>query len=115
MRFDIKGSDKCIILIRDNGTPLVLDSADEDGKMILDAVTTNPNWHEVKPWKDNWKPKPFYKVLGWDDKESEAVPDIFLFKGSDYICAYSFYKHIKPYDEEEYLKQQDKIDKLLRL
>lgn len=72
---------------------------------VYDAITTNPNWHEVKPWENNWKPKPFDKVLGWDDRENEATPDIFLYKrDKDYICASTFYKHIKPYNEEKYMK-----------
>ena len=72
---------------------------------VYDAITTNPNWHEVKPWENNWKPKPFDKVLGWDDRENKATPDIFLYKrDKDYFCASTFYKHIKPYNEEKYMK-----------
>lgn len=74
-------------------------------EILYDAITTNPNWHEVKPWENNWKPKPFDKILGWDDNISEAKPDIFLYKGAnDYFCASTFYKHIKPYNEEKYMK-----------
>ena len=73
--------------------------------ILYNAITTNPNWHEIKPWEINYEPKPFTKVLGWDDNESEVKPDIFLYKGAnDYVCANTFYKHIKPYNEEEYLK-----------
>ena len=77
--------------------------------IIYDAITTNPNWHEIKPWKNNRKFKPFDKVLGWDDDESEAKPDIFLYKGAeDYFCASTFYKHIKLYNEEKYMKLMQK-------
>lgn len=44
--------------------------------ILYDAITTNPNWHEIKPWENNWEPKPFDKILGWDDNISEAKPDI---------------------------------------
>ena len=72
--------------------------------ILYNAITTNPNWHEIKPWEINYEPKPFTKVLGWDDNENEAKPDIFLYKDTtDYVCASCFYKHIKPYNEKEYL------------
>ena len=73
--------------------------------ILYDAITTNPHWHEIKPWEKHYEPKPFDKVLGWDDNKNEAKPDIFLYKGAnDYVCANIFYKHIKPYNEEEYMK-----------
>ena len=72
---------------------------------VYDAVTTNPNWHEVKPWEKHYEPKPFDKVLGWQEDENAAQPDIFLHKDAkNYICANTFYKHIKPYNEEKYMK-----------
>jgi len=76
--------------------------------IVVDAITTNSNWHEVKPWENKpYEPKPFDKVLGWhdDDDENTALPDIFLHKHSDtYICTRSYFQHVKPYNEEEYLK-----------
>lgn len=74
--------------------------------ITCDAIITNPNWHEVIPWKNkSYEPKPFDKVLGWDYNENAVCPDIFLYKDFDtYSCARRFFKHVKPYDEEEYLK-----------
>ena len=77
--------------------------------ITCDAITTNPNWHEVKPWEDNWKPKPFDKVLGWNYNENAVCPDIFLYKSFDtYSCARGCFKHVKPYNDEEYLKSLEK-------
>lgn len=75
-------------------------------EILYDAITTNPNWHEVKPWgKKTYEPKPFDKVLGWYDNENAVFPDIFLYKAFDtYSCARNCFNHVKPYDEEEYLK-----------
>ena len=79
-------------------------------EILYDAITTNPNWHEVKPWEKHYEPKPFDKVLGWDDDNpSDIRPDIFLCKHdvagkTRYYCAAGYWEHIKPYDEEEYLK-----------
>lgn len=79
------------------------------GGIVYDAITTNPNWHEVKPWEDNWKPKPFDKVLGWNYNENAVYPDIFLYKAFDtYSCARGSFKHVKPYNDEEYLKSLEK-------
>ena len=74
--------------------------------ITCDAIITNPNWHEVIPWKNkSYEPKPFDKVLGWDYNENAVMPDVFLYKASDtYFCARCCFKHVKPYDEEEYLK-----------
>ena len=79
--------------------------------ITYDAITTNPNWQEVKPWEDKpYEPKPFDKVLGWFENESRASPDIFLYKFDDgtYACARSRYNHVKPYNEEEYLKSLER-------
>lgn len=74
-------------------------------EILYDAITTNPNWHEVKPWEKHYEPKPFDKVLAWDNNENEVRPDIFLYKVSNtYFCARSGFNHVKPYNEEEYLK-----------
>lgn len=77
--------------------------------ITYDAITTNPNWHEVKPWEDKpYEPKPFDKVLGWS-KEGKLWPDIFLYKSfGTYSCAKSCFKHVKPYNEEEYLKSLER-------
>ena len=80
-------------------------------EILYDAITTNPNWHEVKPWETHYEPKPFDKVLGWYDNENAAQPDIFLYKAFDtYSCARNCFKHVKPYDEEEYLKSLENTD-----
>lgn len=78
-------------------------------EIVYDAITTNPNWHEVKPWENKpYEPKPFDKVLGWDDDWNVVRPDIFLYNiFGEYICANSLYKHVKPYNEEEYLKSSE--------
>lgn len=75
-------------------------------EITVDAITTNPNWHEIKPWENKpYEPKPFDKVLGWNDNENAVCPDIFLYKALDtYSCAKSWFMHVKPYNEEEYLK-----------
>lgn len=74
-------------------------------ELVYDAITTNPNWHEVKPWEKHYEPKPFDKVLGWDYNDDEVIPDVFLYKAFDtYYCARCCFKHVKPYNEEEYLK-----------
>ena len=78
-------------------------------EILYDAITTNPNWHEIKPWEKHYDPKPFDKVLGWYDNENAVWPDIFLYKAFDtYSCARGCFKHVKPYNEEEYLKSLEK-------
>lgn len=78
-------------------------------EILYNAITTNPNWHEVKPWENNYDPKPFDKVLAWDGNENAVWPDIFLYKAFDtYSCARGCFKHVKPYNEEEYLKSLEK-------
>lgn len=78
-------------------------------EIVVDAITTNPNWHEIKPWEKHYEPKPFDKVLGWNYNENAVCPDIFLHcnKFGEYLCANSFYRHVKPYNEEEYLKSSE--------
>ena len=81
-------------------------------EITYDAITTNPNWHEVKPWEKHYEPKPFDKVLGWNDEfPSDIFPDIFLFKSdieednkTIYTCANDCWDHIKPYNEKEYME-----------
>lgn len=79
-------------------------------EIVVDAITTNPLWHEVKPWENEpYKPKPFDKVLGWNYNENAVYPDIFLYKAFDtYSCARGSFKHVKPYNDEEYLKSLEK-------
>lgn len=74
--------------------------------ILYEAITTNPNWHEIKPWEKYYEPKPFDKVLGWNYDEDKACPDIFFNYNSfgEYNCANCLYKHVKPYNEKEYLK-----------
>lgn len=74
--------------------------------ITCDAIITNPNWHEVKPWENKpYEPKPFDKVLGWNYNENAVCPDIFLYKAfGTYSCARGCFKHVKPYNDEEYLK-----------
>lgn len=80
-------------------------------EILYDAITTNPNWHEVIPWENKtYEPKPFDKVLGWTYNENAVCPDIFLHcnRFGEYFCANSIYIHVKPYNEEEYLKSLGK-------
>lgn len=100
----------CIMLKRNEGKLFVVDAKDRDDKVLYDIITTNPNWHEVKPWENKpYEPRPFDKVLGWDDYEGDACPDIFLAKSDiglyPYCCARVDYVHVKPYSEEEYMRQ----------
>lgn len=78
-------------------------------EIVVDAITTNPNWHEIKPWEKHYEPKPFDKVLGWNYNENAVCPDIFLHcnKIGEYLCARNCFKHVKPYNEEEYLKSSE--------
>lgn len=46
--------DKCIILKYDDNLPWLLYEENSNYgmyKMLYDAITTNPHWHEVKPWE----------------------------------------------------------------
>lgn len=53
--------------------------------------------------ESSYTPKPFDKVLGWDNDESNSYPDIFFECVEDstyhYRCARGGYKHVKPYKE----------------
>lgn len=115
--YDAEGScfvsDTCIILKQGKNDPFFIDAeSDYDmDKVLYDVVTTNPNLHEVKPWeiKPYYDPKPFDKVIGWNDNEHAVWPDIFLYKAFDtYSCAKGCFMHVKPYNEEEYLKSLEK-------
>ena len=106
------GCDKCIFLKEGEHKPIIIDSEyDENDKAFYDAVTTNQRWHEIKPWEKHYDPKPFDKVLGWDDDNpSDIRPDIFLFVfnidgKTMYGCANSSWNHVKPYNEEEYIER----------
>jgi len=79
-------SDECIILKNGDNHPWLLYEVKggyDIYKMLYDVITTNPNWHEVKPWEKHYEPKPFDKVLGWDYNEDAAMPDVFLYKAFD--------------------------------
>lgn len=104
------GSDKSIYIKNSmGGFILYINSA------VYDAITTNPNWHEIKPWETHYEPKPFDKVLGWNDNyPSDIRPDIFFYKQdvhgvTRYYCASGFWDRIKPYNEEEYLERAEEI------
>lgn len=109
------GSDMCIFLKESEHKPLIIDAVIDKG--LYDAITTNPHWHEVRPWEDKpYEPKPFDKVLGWkDDNPFDIYADIFLHKHKCsetnkivYTCAFGgYWEHVKPYNEEEYLKSLD--------
>ena len=43
----------CIMLKRNEGKLFFIDTKDRDDKVLYDVITTNPNWHEVKPWEDH--------------------------------------------------------------
>ena len=53
--------------------------------------------------ESSYTPKPFDRVLGWDNDENESYPDIFFEWVEDsnyhYRCARGGYKHVKPYKE----------------
>jgi hypothetical protein len=56
------------------------------------------------PKQEPYTPKPFDKVIGWNNDENESHPDIFLECIEDsepyrYRCARYNYKHVKPYKE----------------
>ena len=84
-------------------------------EILYDAITTNPNWHEVIPWEKHYEPKPFDKVLGWnDDNPSDIRPDLFLYERyidgeTIYACANRYCDHVKPYDDEEYLERTEEL------
>ena len=62
--------DTCVMLKRTEGKLFVVDAKDEEDKVLYDVITTNPHWHEVKPWENKpYEPKPFDKVLGWNDNK----------------------------------------------
>ena len=71
---------------------------------VYDAITTNPNWHEVKPWENNWKPKPFDKVLVRDSCSypwrcafySHTIKNRITLK---YVADNSVYEYCIPYNE----------------
>lgn len=103
--------DTCVILKRSEEKLFFVDKKKKDDKALYDVITTNPHWHEVKPWEKHYEPKPFDKVLGWYDNENAVFPDIFLYKAFDtYSCARDCFNHVKPYDEEEYLKSLENTD-----
>ena len=79
-------------------------------EVVCEAIISTPHWHEVRPWETPYNPKPFDKVLGWDNNPSDARPDIFLYKrlmygDIVYACTTCTWEHIKPYDEEEYTER----------
>ena len=108
--------DTCIIIkqvIKQGENKLLfIDEEYEEDKVMCDIVTTNPYWHEVIPWENKpYEPKPFDKVLAWNDNTNAPWPDIFLYKdgfGLRYTCTRGSFKHVKPYSEEEYLKSLGK-------
>ena len=103
------GKNTCIMLKRTEGKLFVVDAKDREDKVLYNIITTNPNWHEVKPWEKHYEPKPFDKVLGWNEDENAVWPDIFLYKTlGTYICARGCFLNVKPYNEEEYLKSLEK-------
>ena len=112
MAGDYLAKDTCVIIKRCEGRLFCIDSEDEEDKALYDVVTTNPHWHEVKPWENKpYEPKPFDKVLGWNEHENAVWPDIFLYKAFDtYSCAKGCFMHVKPYNEEEYLKSLKSTD-----
>jgi hypothetical protein len=84
-------------------------------EILYDAITINPNWHEVKPWEKHYDPKPFDKVLAWnDDNPSDIRSDLFLYEWyidgkTIYACANRYCDHVKPYNEEEYIERTEEI------
>lgn len=112
-------SDTCIILKQGGNAPFLI-YEDKGGyyiyKALYDVITTNPNWHEVKPWEDKpYEPRPFDKVLGWNDFDPSNIrPDIFLCENdlddkTIYVCANYCFEHVKPYDEKEYTERTEEL------
>ena len=92
----------------------VLRKATEVEEDILDSILAKENkvynseTNQLEEIEDtdnesSYTPKPFDRVLGWDNDENESYPDIFFECVEDsnyhYRCARGGYKHVKPYKE----------------
>ena len=85
-------------------TSSLIDDVDKTYKLMKNGTLLQ--WEDVKKEavQKSYTPKPFDKVLGWDDDENESHPDIFLERIEDskthpYRCARCIYNHVKPYKE----------------
>ena len=88
-------------------TSSFIDDVDKTYELIKNGTLLQ--WEDVKkeafaPQQEPYTPKPFDRVLGWDNDESKSSPDIFLkclddSKPYRYLCARCGYNHVKPYKE----------------
>ena len=81
----------------------ILDSFLVKENKVYDSETNQLEDIEDTDNESSYTPKPFDKVLGWDNDENESYPDIFFECIEDsnyhYRCARGGYKHVKPYKE----------------
>ncbi len=81
-------------------TTIIDSQVQKEWEKACDLMSKGTNILNVQ----EYVPKPFDRVLGWDADENKSRPDIFLecIKDSDlyrYRCARSSYVHVKPYKE----------------
>jgi hypothetical protein len=81
----------------------ILDSFLAKENKVYNSETNQLEEIEDTNDESSYTPKPFDKVLGWDNDESNSYPDIFFECVEDstyhYRCARGGYKHVKPYKE----------------
>jgi hypothetical protein len=81
----------------------ILDSFLAKENKVYNSETNQLEEIEDTNGESSYTPKPFDKVLGWDNDESNSYPDIFFECVEDsnyhYRCARGGYKHVKPYKE----------------
>lgn len=81
-------------------TTIIDSQVQKEWEKACDLMSKGTNILNVQ----EYVPKPFDRVLGWDDDENESHPDIFLERIEDskthpYRCARYIYNHVKPYKE----------------
>ena len=81
----------------------ILDSFLAKENKVYNSKTNQLEEIEDTGNESSYTPKPFDRVLGWDNDENESYPDIFFEWVEDsnyhYRCARGGYKHVKPYKE----------------
>lgn len=90
-----------VVIKLDNAFFTIDAQVKEEWEKACDLMSKGTNILNVQ----EYVPKPFDRVLGWDDDENESHPDIFLeciedSKFYPYRCARCNYKHVKPYKEQ---------------
>ena len=79
-------------------TAIIDSQVQKEWEKACDLMSKGTNILNVQ----EYVPKPFDRVLGWDADENKSRPDIFLERIEDsdrYRCARSSYVHVKPYKE----------------